>query len=218
MIPAAKTIKICGLTDELAVKTCADVNVGFNGFIAYPPSPRHVSPQHYAMLRTYMLPTTKAVLVTVDADDACFDDYIQAAMPDMLQLHGNESPVRCAELTARYGLPIIKAFGIRMMDDLDIIYKYAPVINMALLDTATSSGHSGGTGLAFDWSILNDFTLSIPYFLSGGIGEHNIADAVALNKTPYIDLSSSMESNKGVKDPNKILSFVKRLECLSKNL
>lgn len=210
----SERIKICGLTTQAAIIACNDTACGFAGFITHPPSARYVSPELAQELRILLNPSISCVLVSVDATDAVLETYIQRVAPDMLQLHGNESPERCGQLSARYGLPIIKAFGIRSLQDLQAIKPYTDCVDMLLLDSCHANGSSGGVGIPFDWKLLSGFTATLPWFLSGGIGLENIADAINTVNPPYIDVSSALECLKGVKDIFKIRDFMNHIHTL----
>ena len=165
-------------------------------------------------VRSSLNASIRAVLVTVNAGDDTLDSYIKAASPDMLQLHGSETPSRCLELSARYHLPIIKAFGIATPDDLLIIRSYEDSADILLLDSKRSDGSSGGAGSIFDWPVLRDFITPLPWFLSGGIGIRNIDEAMQEVHPPFIDISSSLELEKGIKDPEKIRGFMNHIALL----
>jgi phosphoribosylanthranilate isomerase len=210
----AQSVKICGLTTPEAVIACGETGCGFAGFIAHPLSPRHLTPERYADLIRRLPPTTRSVLVTVDADDAILDNYIHAAAPTLLQLHGNESPDRCREIATRFHLPIIKAFGIATARDLHATTLYHDTVTMLLLDSKRADGSSGGVGAAFDWSALQDFFSPLPWFLSGGIGLSNIDFAMRDINPPFIDVSSHLEFTKGIKDPHKIRHFMNHISAL----
>ncbi len=190
---------------------CAEHHCDYNGFIAYEKSPRHLPAQKMNMLASYVPSGTQKVLVTVDASNMLFDEYITALQPDMLQLHGHEDFERIKEIKQRYNLPVIKAIAVKKQQDLLSAKAFEEVADMLLLDTKKADGSSGGTGVTFDWSILDDFQCSKPYFLSGGIGAHNAKIALDAAYTPYLDVSSSLEEQKGVKSPAKIKDFFAKL-------
>jgi phosphoribosylanthranilate isomerase len=200
-------IKICGLTTSEAVACCADYGCGFNGFIAYAASPRHISLAQAQELGSHASKTAQKVLVTVNADDEFMDDYVNALHPDMLQLHGEESPKRCHVLRQRYGVPIIKAIAVRDVSDLAYADAFSNAADMLLLDTKKADGSTGGTGQSFDWEILQHFNTKQPYFLSGGIGAHNAHAAIEAGYTSFLDVSSALEEKKGIKSVAKMKDF-----------
>jgi len=120
MVPDMTTldIKICGLKTDEALAAALAGGASHVGFIFFPRSPRHVEPAEAGRLRRAALGKAKAVAVTVDAGDALLDAIVDAMAPDMLQLHGAETPARVAEVKARYGLPVMKALGVREAADI----------------------------------------------------------------------------------------------------
>ena len=208
------TIKLCGLTTIEAVKASHHPHVHYNGFIAYSPSPRHLDSAQMEKCRRYVASHAKAVLVTVNATDDLLDQYVEAVKPDILQLHGNESIDRCNAIKQRYKLPLIKAIGIKTQNDLAELSFYKDTSDVLLLDTARADGTSGGTGQSFNWSWLDEAPLPPRTFLSGGINTSNLDKA--LNYSSFIDVSSSLETQKGIKDITKMSAFLKKLDALVK--
>jgi phosphoribosylanthranilate isomerase len=151
----------------------------------------------------------KAVAVTVDADDAALDLIVGAMSPDMLQLHGKETPERVAYVKARYGLPVMKAFSVREAGDLEPIALYRDVADRFLLDAKPPAGAElpGGNGVPFDWRLLAGLDAGVDYMLSGGLNAANIGEALRLANPPGIDISSGVESAPGVKDAALIDRF-----------
>lgn len=149
-------IKICGLKTEEAVAAAVAAGASHVGFIFFGKSPRNVSADAAGRLRQLARGTAKAVAVTVDADDEVLDAIVAAAEPDMLQLHGSETPERVRKIKVRYGLPVIKSFAVRNREDLDRLASYEGVADRFLLDAKAPAGSAlpGGNGVAFDWSLL----------------------------------------------------------------
>lgn len=209
------TIKICGLTTPDAVDACVEGGIGFTGFIACERSVRHLTPPRMAALMERVPASIRRVMVSVDMPDDTLASYIDACRPDMLQLHGAETPERCAQLSERYGLPIIKALGIASTEDAARLAAYAPSAAMLLADSKRADGSSGGTGQAFDWSALEGFAPPCPWFLSGGIGAENLTAAIDATNAPLLDVSSALESSPGIKDPSRIRAFLTLADALS---
>jgi phosphoribosylanthranilate isomerase len=149
------------------------------------------------------------VAVTVDADDAFLDAIVAAMRPDMLQLHGKETPERVAEVKARHGLPVMKAFSVAEKADLDKIAPFRGVADRFLFDAKPPKGAElpGGNGVPFDWTVLAGFDPTIDYMLSGGLTPGNVAEAIRLTGARQVDVSSGVESAPGVKDPAKVAAF-----------
>ena len=146
----------------------------------------------------------------VDADDDAIDAIVDALSPDLLQLHGHESPARIAEIRARSGRPVMKAFGISTRADLVAAIASGGQADILLFDAKppAASQIPGGNGVAFDWSLLAGLDVAMPWLLSGGLDPGNVAAAIAATGAPGVDVSSGVESAPGVKDADKIASFV----------
>lgn len=211
----ALDIKICGLKTDAALAAALDAGASHAGFIFFPKSPRHVSAEEAARLREAARGRAKAVAVTVDADDSALDRIVSVMQPDILQLHGKESPERVAEVKARYGLAVIKAFALREAADLDAIAAYRSVADRFLFDAKPPAGSElpGGNGVSFDWRLLAGLDADVDYMLSGGLNAANIGDAIRLANPPGIDISSGVESAPGVKDAALIEQFFRAVRA-----
>lgn len=149
------------------------------------------------------------VAVTVNADNDYLDEIVDLVKPDILQLHGSESPERLLTIKALYGLPVMKAISIRDAADLAKIGPYNGIADRFLLDAKAPAGSElpGGNGVSFDWTILRSLDGSIDYMLSGGLNKDNVAEALAETRASGLDLSSGVESAPGVKDLSMIDAF-----------
>lgn len=202
-------IKICGLKTPEAIAAALDGGASHVGFIFFPKSPRYVEPEDAAPLREAARRKALAVAVTVDADDAFLDRIVAAMRPDILQLHGRETPERVAAVKARYGLPVIKAFSVHQAADLEAIGPYRGIADRFLFDARPPKGSAlpGGNGVAFDWSLLSAVPAGTDYFLSGGLNAANIGEALRIAAPRAIDVSSGVEGVPGTKDPALIEAF-----------
>ncbi len=202
-------IKICGLKTPDAVAAALDGGATHIGFIFFPKSPRHITPQKAAGLRGAVRGRALAVAVTVDADDETLDEIVEAVKPDILQLHGHETPERVAFIKARYGLPVMKAFSVREASDLAAIAAYQGIADRFLFDAKPPKGSDlpGGNGVSFDWELLAALDADIDYMLSGGLNADNIAEALHKTQAPGIDISSGVERAPGEKDVRLIENF-----------
>ncbi|HEV7255074.1 MAG TPA: phosphoribosylanthranilate isomerase [Mesorhizobium sp.] len=200
-------IKICGLKTIDAVEAALDGGATHLGFIFFPKSPRHVEPAQAALLRDDVGGRAKIAAVTVDADDAALDEIVAAVRPDLLQLHGMETPERVAEVKARYGLPVMKAFSLREAADLHRVDAYRSVADHLLFDAKPPAGAllPGGNGVVFDWTILAGY--GGPFFLSGGLQAGNVGEALRVTRPMGLDISSGVERAPGVKDISLIEQF-----------
>ncbi|UCI19757.1 phosphoribosylanthranilate isomerase [Mesorhizobium sp. B2-1-8] len=211
----ALDIKICGLKTDQAMAAALAGGASHVGFIFFPKSPRYVEPVEAGRLREAARGKALAVAVTVDAKDAFLDEIVEKMQPDMLQLHGSETPERVAELKARHGLPVMKALPLSEAADLDRIRPFIGVADRFLFDAKPPRGSElpGGNGVTFDWRILAGLDAGIDYMLSGGLNAANIGDALRLANPPAIDISSGVESAPGIKDPALIEQFFRAVRA-----
>lgn len=207
-------VKICGLSDDTAVRAALDGGASHIGFIFFPPSPRHVSIEAARALRAPARGRALAVAVTVDADDAQLDEIVSVMEPDVLQLHGKESLERVRAVKARYGLPVIKACSIRDAGDVDAALAYRSVADRLLLDAKAPAGSKlpGGNGVSFDWGLLATLDEGVDYMLSGGITIGNVDNALSVTHARALDVSSGVESAPGVKDAQLISQFLRTVD------
>lgn len=202
-------IKICGLSTPETVAAALDGGASHIGFIFFARSPRNVTPETAAGLRAAAHGRAQAVAVTVDADDAFLDALVATMAPDMLQLHGAETPARVAAVKARFGLPVMKALPVSTAGDLDAVAPYAGIADRFLFDAKPPKGSElpGGNGVAFDWSLLSRLPAGTDYLLSGGLDAANVGAAMARANPPGLDVSSGVESAPGIKDVARIRAF-----------
>ncbi|MCA1407114.1 phosphoribosylanthranilate isomerase [Ensifer sp. IC3342] len=202
-------VKICGLKTADAVERAAALGASHTGFIFFPKSPRNIEPDDAGRLADRIRGRAKIVAVTVDADNDELDEIVSALKPDMLQLHGSESPDRVLTVKAVYALPVMKALSIREASDLDRIEPYVGIADRFLFDAKPPAGSDlpGGNGVSFDWRLLGALDGSVDYMLSGGLNANNIGEALALTGARAIDTSSGVESAPGVKDLELMEAF-----------
>ncbi len=209
-------IKFCGLSRPSDVSAAVDAGARYVGFVFFEKSPRNVSLDTARALAVDVPPGIAKVALTVNADDA-FLDALTATVPlDMLQLHGAETPERVSEVRARYGLPVMKAIGVREAADLAAIDSYAEVADQLLIDAKPPKGADlpGGNGAAFDWDLLKARKYwTVPWMLAGGLTPENVAQATAQTGARQVDLSSGVESEPGVKDPTLMQAFADALRA-----
>ena len=215
----ALDIKICGLKTDQAMTAALAGGASHVGFIFFAKSPRYVAPAKAGRLREAARGKALAVAVTVDASDAFLDEIVTAMQPDMLQLHGSETPERVAEVRARYGLPVMKALPLSEAADLERVKPFIGIADLFLFDAKPPKGSElpGGNGVAYDWRILTGLDAGVDYMLSGGLNAANIGDALRLANPPGIDISSGVESAPGVKDPALIEQFFRAVRAARDN-
>lgn len=215
-------VKICGLKTIEAVERAVELGARYVGFIFFPKSPRNIEPDDAGRLADRIRGRAKIVAVTVDADSDLMDEIVSALSPDVLQLHGNESPERVLTIKAVYGLPVIKALSIRDADDVKRIDAYTGIADKVLLDAKAPKGSElpGGNGVSFDWRLLDSLDEGVDYMLSGGLNAENIAEALTVTGAKAVDTSSGVESAPGIKDLDRMTAFfdaVARAEALTEN-
>lgn len=203
-------VKICGLRTAADVAAVARAGAAYAGFVFFAKSPRNLNIAEAKLLALAAPPGLAKVALVVDADDAALDAILAEVPIDMLQLHGAETPDRVAEVRDRFGLPVMKALGLSGEADLAAITEYSLAADQLLIDAKPGSGTDlpGGNGLAFDWRLLVGRRWLRPWMLAGGLGPHNVADAIRLTGARQVDVSSGVESAPGVKDHAKIAAFV----------
>jgi phosphoribosylanthranilate isomerase len=207
----ALTIKICGLTSAEVLETTIVAGADMAGFVFFPPSPRHLDVAAARRLAAQAGTRILKVALSVDADDAFLAATIAALRPDLLQLHGKESPARVAAVKARFGLPVMKAIPIAKAADLAAVPAYLGVADRLIFDARAPRGATrpGGLGTPFDWRLLENLDPGLPFMLSGGLDPDNVAEALAVTNAPGVDVSSGVERKPGEKDPQKIEAFVR---------
>lgn len=207
----ATLVKICGLRTPETLDAALDAGADFTGFVFFAPSPRHIDYEQARALGARVAGRARKVALTVDADDTTFEAIVAALRPDMLQLHGKESPERLTALRTRFGLPLMKALPVETAADLAAVRTYAGVADWLLFDARApkDATRPGGLGRPFDWTLLKALDPGLPFMLSGGLEPGNVGQALEITQAPAVDVSSGVESVPGVKDPSRIRAFVR---------
>ena len=192
------------------MQAVAAAGADFLGFVFFPPSPRAVTPGEAAALSALVSGGPQRVGLFVDAEDALIEAVLAAVPLDILQLHGEETPARCAALRQKFGRPVMKALGIARAVDLEALADYAPAVDRFLLDAKAPPGAAlpGGNAAPFDWTLTHGRAIPRPWLLAGGLTPENVAQAIAASGATGVDVSSGVERARGVKDPARIAAFV----------
>lgn len=203
--------KICGLTTPDTLDAALAGGAAYVGAVMFPKSPRHIDPMAAATLFERARGRAKVVAVLVDPDDALLTEVGRVLKPDLIQLHGHETPARAAVARRLTGAGIIKALPIREAADLDAAAEWADHADHLMFDAKPPAGATlpGGVGASFDWSLLAGRRFDRPWFLAGGLTPDNVAEAVRITGAPLVDVSSGVESAPGVKDEGRIADFLK---------
>jgi phosphoribosylanthranilate isomerase len=204
-------IKICGLKTPQALDAALDAGADMVGFVFFPPSPRNVGYEAARALGARVRGRAQKVALSVDADDATLAAMIEALAPDLLQLHGRETPDRVVTVRARFGLPVMKALPIAERADLSPIRLYDKVTDRLIFDARAprEATRPGGLGKPFDWRLLENLDPGVPFMLSGGLDAGNVAEALRITAAPGVDVSSGVERAPGEKDLEKIRGFIR---------
>lgn len=202
-------IKICGLSTPETLDAALAAGVDWVGFVRFPRSPRHVELEAGRLLSQRAKGKAGRVVLLVDPDDEAVSAAVAAMAPDLIQLHGRESPERVAAIRAATGLPVMKALGIAGRADLAALASYA-IADRLLLDAKPPPGAAlpGGNGIRFDWDLVAGAELRAGTMLSGGLDAGTVAEALARTGLGAVDVSSGVESAPGIKDPDRIAAFV----------
>lgn len=204
--------KICGLSTAETVDAAVRHGARFVGFVTFPKSPRHISTETMRALGALVPETVTRVGLFVDPDDALLDEKLATGALDLLQLHGGEPPERVAAIRARTGKPVMKVIKVGAPADIEQgIAAFSGVADRLMFDVAEGS-LPGGNGKAFDWTFLSGRTVPLPWLLAGGLTPDNVAEAVRVTGAPTVDVSSGVESSRGVKSPELIRAFLERVK------
>jgi phosphoribosylanthranilate isomerase len=208
-------VKICGLSAPDTLMATIAAGADMAGFVFFEKSPRHIDLETARTLGLMAQGRIAKVALTVDASDKALDEIVDVLAPEMLQLHGKESPARVAAVKARFGLPVIKAIGVATAGDVEAAKAYEGVADVLLFDAKPAPGAAvpGGAGVSFDWDLLRNIGAK-HWMLSGGLDAENVAEALRRTGAPAVDVSSGVERERGVKDAGSIKAFVEAVRSL----
>ncbi|MDP2374081.1 phosphoribosylanthranilate isomerase [Reyranella sp.] len=206
--------KICGLSTPETLDAAVAGGARWVGFVTYPRSPRHISTDLLRTLGALVPKSVGRVGLFVDPDDALLDERLATGAIDMLQLQGAETPERVAELKARTGKAVMKVINVATRADVERgIAAYSSVADRLMFEPAGGI-LPGGNAKVFDWTILRGITVPLPWFLAGGLTPDNVAEAVRVTGARTVDVSSGVESSRGVKSIELIRAFLDRVKAL----
>ena len=194
-------IKICGLTRAEDMQVAIEAGADALGLVFYPPSPRFIDPEQAVRLAGMAPPFVSVVGLFVNAEARQVSELLAAVPIHLLQFHGDEDEAYCRQ----FGRPYIKAA--RMRPGLDLLQYAASFPSaQAILVDAFVEGYGGG-GKSFDWNLIPN-SMSKPLVLSGGLDADNVGEAIRRVRPAAVDVSSGVEAAKGIKDADKIRSFI----------
>ncbi|WP_309604380.1 phosphoribosylanthranilate isomerase [Phenylobacterium sp.] len=202
--------KICGVSTPEAIAEAVAGGAGWLGFAFIAASTRNIDHQAAHQLAQPARGKVKVVALAVNPSDAEIDRIAQILAPDLIQLHGAETPARARAIGQRAGVGIIKALPVSEAADLAAAADYESVVEHLMFDArpAKGAGVTGGGGQPFDWTLLAGRRFQKPWFLAGGLNPWNLAEAVRQSGAPLIDVSSGVERGPGLKDPALIRAFL----------
>jgi phosphoribosylanthranilate isomerase len=198
-------VKVCGITRTQDARAAADAGADAIGLVFYPPSPRYLSAERAVEIRDALPPFVQAVALFVNPDAAQVAQVIGRVRPAMLQFHGEETPEFCAQ----FGMPYVKACRVR--PGVDLLEYLRPFSRAAAWLFDSHVAEYGGAGESFDWSLV-PAARERPLILSGGLSRENVAEAIRRLRPWGVDVSSGVESAKGIKDAARIAAFIAEVE------
>ena len=209
-------VKICGIRTVDDYDACRAAGAAFVGMVFFPGSPRHLSMQEARTLAKHADRLTGGparVALTVNMYDAGLEEVVAVAQPQLIQLHGSETPDRAATIRERFGLPLIRAIRVAGPEDLAACSEWEGIADWLLFDAkGDPGGLPGGTGHVFDWTLLAEHAGKTRWMLAGGLSVDNITRAVTETGATAVDVSSGVESAPGKKDADRIRNFVSRAQ------
>jgi len=203
-------VKICGVTSAEDAAAAVAAGADYIGLNFFPPASRAISFDQAPAILAAVPEGVERTALFVDPDDAMISAVQGSPLYTLIQLHGQETPARVAEIKALTGLPVMKVVSVRDAEDLTALDAYLDVADQLLIDAKAPKGSNipGGHGVPFDWSILAGRSWSLPWMLAGGLTPDNVAEAIVATGATQVDVASGVEASPGVKDTAKMSAFV----------
>lgn len=204
-------IKICGLSRPEEIDAAAQAGATHIGLVNFPKSPRHLELEAARKLRLRVPIGVKTVVLVVNPDGKTLANIKEMLAPDVIQFHGSEPPEALEAVKQMFEVEVWKALPVRGIASLDNSAEYDGIVDRLLFDAPPPEGSElpGGNGEAFGWGILKDYPHRTPWALAGGLTPENVAQAIRDTGAEFVDVSSGVESQSGVKDVDKIAAFCK---------
>ncbi len=202
-------VKICGVRTSAIIEEAAKAGADFIGLVLFPKSPRYVELEEARVLAAIARGKIGTVAVLVDPDDDLVAGVAERIRPDLIQLHGSETPERVAAIKAKTGLPVMKAIPVADVGDVKQASDYAVCADYILFDAkaAPDASLAGGNGVPFDWQTLSG--AKPPFALSGGLTAETVGEAIRMTGAALVDVSSGVEIARGEKDAKLVTNFIK---------
>jgi phosphoribosylanthranilate isomerase len=203
-------VKICGINDPVAFDTAVAAGADWLGFNFFPPSPRYVTPPHAAVLSARASAETPRVGLFVDPTAEVIAATLEFVQLDVLQIYGS---VDVPGLRRRFGLPVWRSVGVASREDLTDTSGGADRLVLEA-KAPTGATRPGGNATRFDWSLLRDWRAPVPWILAGGLTASNVAEAIRTTGADAVDVSSGVERERGIKDPDMIRAFIRNARAV----
>ena len=204
-------IKVCGITRTEDARIAVAAGAHAIGLVFYAPSARFINPEQASALAKTIPPFVSVVGLFVNHDSHYIKATHNRVRFSLLQFHGNESPAFCRELSEALSIPFIKAIRVKSTQDIQKAYADYKDAQGLLLDTYAAH-QAGGTGTAFDWSLIPQHR-ALPIILAGGLNSENLAQAITQVRPYALDVSSGVEQSPGIKSAKKIKAFVAQIHA-----
>jgi phosphoribosylanthranilate isomerase len=204
-------VKICGLSSPETMDAALAAGADYVGLVFFAPSPRHVELATAQALAERARGRARIVALMVDPNDELVREVVAAVSPDLVQLHGSETPERVAMIRTAIGRPVIKAIKVETEADAEQALLYEGKADLILFDAKAPKDAvlPGGNGAAFDWALLDAVKGRVAFMLSGGLTPHNVQEAIRATAPVAVDVSSGVERHPGEKDGSLIRRFLR---------
>jgi phosphoribosylanthranilate isomerase len=206
-------VKICGLKNDASIDAAIEGGADYIGLVFHAASPRNVDLDAARSLAILARDRAKVVALLVDPDDDTLAEVVAGVEPDLIQLHGAETPQRVRQISEHFLRPVMKAIRVAAPADAEAAQAYADVAELILFDAKAPEDRPGalpgGNGIAFDWQALSGVRGKFPFMLAGGLTPLNVAEAIRRTGAAAVDVSSGVERAPGEKDPDLIRRFLR---------
>lgn len=204
-------VKICGLKTDEAMDAAIDAGADLVGLVFHTKSPRNISIEAARPLAERARGKAEIVALVVDPADETLHAIVEAIRPDIIQLHGSETPERVRDIRERFAIRVMKAIQVNALADAERARDYVGAADILLFDAKAppQSDIPGGNGEVFDWRLIEAVKDVLPWVLAAGLTPANVAEAIRRTGATAVDVSSGVERSRGEKDPELIRAFIK---------
>lgn len=204
-------VKICGLKTDEAMTAALDAGADLVGLVFHTKSPRNISIEAARPLAERARGKAEIVALVVDPADETLRALVEAIRPDIIQLHGSETPERARDIRERFAIRVMKAIQVNTLADAERARDYVGAADILLFDAKAppQSDIPGGNGEVFDWQLIEPVKDVLPWVLAAGLTPANVAEAIRRTGATAVDVSSGVERTRGEKDPELIRAFIK---------